>query len=347
MNGKNKGSITLSSRNLRVGDIIFTTTNKPVSAAIRKFTKSDVSHAMIYCSEEEIIHADSIGVHSLHLTEIALPANRPIYIRRMPRNLTSEEMLCIQVFCRGENGNAYSTLEAMKAKGLSQGNKISDFNRKQYCSRLVAQAYASIGIMLVGNPDYCSPHDLKVSKNLIQIEPIIVPSGGASLFQEKISRFRKMEIAAADFLRSLTKSGIKNLDDIPSYVSRNPNMIKPIHSGLEEIGYFKLSSFYDKNRRWQWEIDYWKNEIESIDVIKEYFRLSVKQDALQSQIFGKKSVAVHLAMRTIYDQAGMSHEVEMLNDLYHIYCNIATVCMDSHSIALECLNCKPSESVYY
>jgi hypothetical protein len=34
---------------------------------------------------------------------------------------------------------------------------------KQFCSRLVARAYASVGVQLVPDKDYCTPEDLRVS----------------------------------------------------------------------------------------------------------------------------------------------------------------------------------------
>jgi hypothetical protein len=64
-------------------------------------------------------------------------------------------------------GTEYSVGEAMRT--FFGGG--ADFTRKQFCSRLVAQAYASVGVKLVADPNYCSPEDIKNSPLLIPVEP--------------------------------------------------------------------------------------------------------------------------------------------------------------------------------
>jgi hypothetical protein len=48
----------------RVGDIILTTSPEKISKTIRKGTKSDISHAMIYEQAYYVIDAPGNGVHA-------------------------------------------------------------------------------------------------------------------------------------------------------------------------------------------------------------------------------------------------------------------------------------------
>ncbi|MDH2399072.1 hypothetical protein QCM77_03670 [Bradyrhizobium sp. SSUT18] len=76
-------------------------------------------------------------------------------------------------FARAATGTEYSKKEAMAvvARKIRRTG-----NRKQFCSRLAAQAYAFAGISLVPNPDYCSPEDLRMSGQLVEISDVELPA---------------------------------------------------------------------------------------------------------------------------------------------------------------------------
>ncbi|EQD44736.1 hypothetical protein B1B_13403, partial [mine drainage metagenome] len=49
---------------LQIGDIVLTTSTAKVSKSIRRFTRSDVSHAMVYVETCSVIDATGEGVHA-------------------------------------------------------------------------------------------------------------------------------------------------------------------------------------------------------------------------------------------------------------------------------------------
>jgi len=71
--------------------------------------------------------------------------------------LSQKDALAISNFVRMRVGTQYSTKEALKT--VAGGSK--NWTRKQFCSRLVAQAYASVAHTLVPNANFCSPGDIK------------------------------------------------------------------------------------------------------------------------------------------------------------------------------------------
>ena len=140
---------TLNEEVLVVGDIILTTTNKVDSKAIRKFTKSDISHAMVYVDPCSVMDATGEGVHARNTQRMFFPEDCAIHVLRPKSPLSKRESDIICNFVRSHVGTEYSKREA--AATLVTG--LRNWSAKQFCSRLVAQAYATAGRYLVPDPN--------------------------------------------------------------------------------------------------------------------------------------------------------------------------------------------------
>src|SRR5882762_7688004 len=97
---------------LVVGDIILTTTNELISKGIRKFTKSDISHAMIYVDPCAVIDATGDGVHARNTQRLFFPDDCAIHVRRLRSPLVKAEAEAVCHFVRCRIGTEYSMLEA-------------------------------------------------------------------------------------------------------------------------------------------------------------------------------------------------------------------------------------------
>lgn len=62
----------LNPHRLQVGDIILTSGPGKVSKAVRRMTKSEISHAMVYVQHSSLIDATAHGVHSSNLQRLFL-----------------------------------------------------------------------------------------------------------------------------------------------------------------------------------------------------------------------------------------------------------------------------------
>ena len=148
------------------GDIALTTTDSLQSWKSRAWTTSDVSHAMLYVTHCSIIHAVGEGVHAENTQRIFFEEDTPIHVMRLKNGLPSKVGQQICDYVRQIVGSEYSVREAVKsALGGSEG-----FSAKQFCSRLIAQAYDTHGYKLVDNPNYCTPGDLFRSGLLTEID---------------------------------------------------------------------------------------------------------------------------------------------------------------------------------
>lgn len=166
---------------LKTGDIILTTTTAAVSKAIRLATKSDISHAMIYVQDHCVIDATAEGVQARNTQRLFLEDNGSVHLLRPRHELPADQVKALCNYVRGQVGAQYATKEARRTavRGARQ------WTRKQFCSRLVAQAYASVGVMLVGDPNFCSPAELKHSALLIEVPnaTVTVPAEEAAVWE--------------------------------------------------------------------------------------------------------------------------------------------------------------------
>lgn len=138
---------------LRPGDIILSTSPGRNSRVIRRFTKSPFSHAMLY-ADNKIVHADINGVFTTNPQRRLFPAGTSLVLRLQSEDLEIGASAC--QYALNLTGSRYSVPEAMLSYVLRKTARRS-IGDVQFCSRLVAQSYAHVGVNLVDNPDFCFP----------------------------------------------------------------------------------------------------------------------------------------------------------------------------------------------
>ncbi|WCM87373.1 YiiX/YebB-like N1pC/P60 family cysteine hydrolase [Acidovorax sp. NCPPB 3576] len=158
---------------LRPGDIILTSAKTVISKSIRIATKSDFSHVIFHVRDGSCMHADSGGVHPLNLQRFLLDEKNTAVVLRLKNYDQFQNAIAFACdFVYVDAGKSYSTREALFSKKL-RSSKMQQRENRQFCSRLVAQAYAAAGINLVNNPDYCFPSDFSDSELLEFVDECI------------------------------------------------------------------------------------------------------------------------------------------------------------------------------
>lgn len=235
------------------GDIILNTTTAPVSKVIRWGTKSDISHAMICVQHGSVIDATSEGVHARNMQRLFFDNKCALHVFRPKAALSADQIEQICRFVRERIGSEYSTREAVRAAigGSDQ------WTRKQFCSRLVAQAYASAGVKLVDDANYCAPADLAKSAMLVA-----VPNAVEDVSDEEVGRW----MAHADSTEAMRRAinivldgartkdkGIQTLEDIVPYLIKNPGEDAFFADLLTRSGYLTVWQLNTERNRWQYE----------------------------------------------------------------------------------------------
>lgn len=116
--------------------------------------------------------------------------------------------------------------------------------RKQFCSRLAAQAYAYVGIKLTDDPDYCAPVELKNSTLLREVEGATVPvtteeAAAWGRLPDKTQMMRNATNAVLDGARRKNKQ-IQNFDDLHAHLINCPQDDAYMCEILEQSGYLTL-----------------------------------------------------------------------------------------------------------
>lgn len=236
---------------LAVGDIILTTTNKLDSKAIRRIIKSDISHAMIYVDRFSVIDATGEGVQARNTQRIFFSEDCAIHVLRPKVALSRREAEVVCDFARLRIGTEYSKREA--AATIIGG--LNSWSAKQFCSRLVAQAYASIGRQLVRDPNFCSPADIKNSHLLEEIADATEPVTDHEI--EEMTRHQDMAQVMRDTINAVL-SGIRtrndefqNMNDVDAHLINHPEDDASFCEILRASGYLTLWELEMRKNPWQ------------------------------------------------------------------------------------------------
>ncbi|CAI2318093.1 YiiX/YebB-like N1pC/P60 family cysteine hydrolase [Vibrio parahaemolyticus] len=236
---------------MKQGDIVLESGETPfISTMIKKATKSNYSHAMIYI-DHTLIHAVKRGgVFSKNPQRILLSSKESFKVLRLKDRALYDKLEEICDNARAKVGSLYSTIEASKA---ALPKAALEKSRKQFCSRLVAQSYSENGIDLVVNADYCSPEDLNNSELLEEVQGCVREATEADIemasredpnLENQAETFKWLKLARTH----LKKEGadIQTINDVSKHLFKDRSSDKRICKFMESTKYLKL---YNADRR--------------------------------------------------------------------------------------------------
>lgn len=238
---------------IQPGDVVLTTTTTPMSQAIRKATGADISHAMICVGRSSVIDSTGDGVHARNLQRLILEPGCASHVLRPVKPLTSDQLRSVISFARAAVGTRYTRTGAAKSvlAGLVAG-------RRQFCSRLVAQAYRDAGVNLVSDADFCHPGELLRSAMLVE-----VPYALRSLSPEEEAYWRA-DIDNVQAMRESTNallreartlsSEIESLNDIDVYLVEHPEGDAHLVQALRSSRYLELWRDEFERNSWQYHV---------------------------------------------------------------------------------------------
>lgn len=246
--------VRLNEEALRLGDIILVTQSSIISASIRIMTWSDISHAMVYVEDRSVIDATFAGVQASNTQRLWFEADRPVHVLRLKTPPTAEQLQAIVLDLRAKIGTRYSVPQVL---ATLVPTKISA-GRRQFCSRLVAQAFASAGIKLVAKPDSCTPGRLARSALLAP-----VPNATLSVSEEEMDFFETipdlpqiMRNTTNTFLAGIRTIApeVEDFQDVADLVARHPEHDAAICAAIERSGYLKVWRIEQEKNPWQYDL---------------------------------------------------------------------------------------------
>lgn len=254
-NEKNQGLKRLNDAVLKPGDIVLTTATATISKAIRIATRSDISHAMVYVEDRSVIDATGEGVHARNTQRLFFQEECSVYVHRLRDGISDAQLAEVRTYLRGHIGTQYSTKEAI----LTALGGARQWSKKQFCSRLVAQAFSEVGIRLVTDPNFCSPANLKDSPLVVEVADATVPvtAEEASWWErnEDVPQLMRDAINTVLDGARAKDAAIQTFDDLHRHLVNHPEDDDEFCLLLETSGYLSIWRIEQNKNPWQYDIN--------------------------------------------------------------------------------------------
>ena len=239
------------------GDILLTCQDSLQSKAVRKATASDFSHAILYVENGSYIHSDLQGVQAANIQRLLFTSPEHVSVFRLTTP-SPEQLISSCAYARTQIGMQYSVPEAVRSK-LNRGGEQQALANRQFCSRLVAQAYAFGGIDLVQNPDYCCPQDIASSPLLREVHGCVRQATPKEIkfaqSDNPLERQTQMINGIFAEVRLLTKQDIQNHQQLVDLLRMQPEHDEGVVRIFEATEYLHFWKVDVEKNPWRYDQD--------------------------------------------------------------------------------------------
>ena len=318
---------------VKPGDVVLTTTPEPLSQTIRQFTGADISHAMICVGKSSVIDSTGDGVHARNLQRLILEPGCAGHVLRPVKPLTTDQLRSVIVFARAAIGTRYTMTGAAKSvlAGFVAGSR-------QYCSRLVAQAYRDAGVNLTSDADFCHPGEILKSVALVEVPNVL---RSLSLeeeihWREDIDNVQAMREATNALLREARKlsSDIESLNDIDVYLVEHPEGDDQLVQALLASRYLELWRDEFERNSWQYSVALMEGHDGSTERKQRYCeQLLADEDLCQNRFI--QNHAGYVTVNTLHPRRYFALMVELYDRLTNFHaCRVkaATTWLESRGL---------------
>lgn len=269
---------------LQVGDIFLTTEKHLISKAIKTFTSSNYSHAMLYVGDGSYIHSDRDGVHAGNVQRLLFKKMKYIQVLRLKECVDRKLIDNACAFARNEVGKQYSILNAIGTKIPLL--RLSE-TKRQFCSRLVAQSYESAGLNLVKNSSYCSPQEFDSSEFTMRIFDCIRKATDDEIkfakTESPLENQTKITNSIFTKVRIVTGQDIQTFEQLVNYLIKNNQHDAKITDLIKKSGYFHMWQHEVNANSWRYD----KELFMSLPLSKEELK-KIAANELNSSINSKQ-----------------------------------------------------------
>jgi hypothetical protein len=243
-----------------------------------------------------VVHAVGDGVYAENTQGIFFEEEWPVYVMRLKGGLSPDEAETICDYVRSNVGTQYSLIEAARSPLGGDG----EASAKQFCSRLVAQAYELSGHRLVASANFCTPNELLNSALLEQVQNCTEPVEDAEVDFWQSGNMSPVDHTMEPLnivLKQIRKidNGVQSFQDIGHFVMRHPEHDDAVNRLFQGSGY--LSAWKQDFEEFPWR--YSNEEIEKMPDVGRYVEATLKGDPRNSNRF-TKSLA---GLRSDYNRA--------------------------------------------
>lgn len=244
------------------GDIILTGDKSLASIGVKVSTASRYSHAALYVGDT-MIEATLKGVFSKNVQRLIFERKNDVAVLRSKLKLTEQDIEAICSYARSKTGSLYALNEAISMR-LKSALKLDKGNR-QFCSRLVAESYASIGYNFINlrNPSYCSPRQLSLCKSFQKLNAVTRIATQEDIeFSNTVDpniENQRRTFEWLDNVRIMTKSDpllssidIQTINDVNDFLILHPKYDSKVTKFMKDSGYLEHYNEDTKNNSYRY-----------------------------------------------------------------------------------------------
>lgn len=220
-----------------------------------------------------------MGVQASNIQRELYGPNDKVLVYRLREPIDSALLSKVIDFARSEVGTRYSKSEAVRS--VLPGPRPR--TRQQFCSRLVARAYARAGIKLAKDPDYCTPDELRRSPLLVEILEMteLVSAEEQAAWAKRpnpVAAMQRSQNALLDFVRTLDPT-VENFSDLDHVVQTHPEWDEQIAQAYRETGFLDLWRADFAIDPWHYDLQAMQAETkpENIKALREYAISTIRE----------------------------------------------------------------------
>lgn len=240
---------------LEIGDIILIRSNSRISQLVRQRTQSQYSHAILYVGVASIIDSDGYGVQSNNIQRLLIENEDDAVVLRLKEKASNIEQ--VEFFARQKIGTEYSTEEALATR-INKDIEAKEPNR-QFCTRFVAQAYKNADLIIVDNPDYCSPEDLLNSDQLMTIENVLREASKKEIefanSENPLGGQREIHNSILKKAREISGKDIQTFEQVNEMIIETPDLDKDFTEFVRQSGYLDMMEGDMEKNPWHYNAE--------------------------------------------------------------------------------------------
>lgn len=247
---------------LQIGDIILSTEGDKAALIGEEKTGSKYTHAMLYVGIQ-INHATlEGGVYSINPQRILFDSLTDVKVLRLKRKENETKLQSICDYTASKTGSIYSIKEALYSLPSTKLKTKKQKTNKQFCSRLIAQAYNYQKIRIAKNPDFCLPSDIEKSSNLVVVTHCLREANPSDIsFYNKEDPLLLNQKTTYDWLFKVRKLAheelyeIQTITDVGLFLCKYPKYDEIVCNYIKESGYLENHDIDTKINPYRYDFD--------------------------------------------------------------------------------------------
>ncbi len=267
---------------------------------------------MICVQHSSIIDSTMEGVHPRNPQRMFFEDDEKVFQFRLKEAAAPSQLAAITEYARAQVVARYSLPEAARSVLALRRPRT----RKQFCSRLVAQAYRQAGFDLVPDADYCSPEALRRSPLLqeLPVQTETVPQEEVDWWNSSPDGVEKTQEGYNELFNLIRKFApdVETHDDLLRFRLKHPDADPHVIQAFHSSGFLDL--WRHELAVHPWRYDHALMAHQGGDAIRQYC-VNTVQEAYTGGLRFAQNLATLQHYDTLHPRGSLELEIQLYRTL--------------------------------